>query len=121
LGPEGVTASGQIEDAVAELATARLAIVPLQAGSGTRLKILEAWQARTPVVSTRLGAEGLPVEDGLHLRLADSPEEFAQAICALWSEHPARQRLATAGEKLLNARFTWPAIWAGLDHSGALY
>ena len=54
---------GEVEDAVAELARAEVAIVPLLAGSGTRLKILEAWSAGTPVVSTSIGAEGLPVCD----------------------------------------------------------
>ena len=50
---------GAVDDAVAELARCRTAVVPLLAGSGTRLKILEAWAAGLPVVSTRIGAEGL--------------------------------------------------------------
>ena len=52
---------GPVDDAVRELARARVAVVPLLAGSGTRLKILEAWAAGLPVVSTTIGAEGLPV------------------------------------------------------------
>ena len=55
---------GPVQDAVCELARSRVAVVPLLSGSGTRLKILEAWAAGLPVVSTTLGAEGLPVRDG---------------------------------------------------------
>ncbi len=59
------------------MARAEVAIVPLLTGSGTRLKILEAWSAGTPVVSTSIGAEGLPVRDAEHLLLADGAEAFA--------------------------------------------
>ena len=60
-----------------ELARADIAVVPLRIGSGTRLKILESFAHRIPVVSTTVGADGLDVEDGVHLLLADRPEEFA--------------------------------------------
>ena len=63
--------TGFVDDAVAVLAQSQVAIVPLLAGSGTRIKILEAWAARTPVVSTPLGAEGLECRDREHLLLAD--------------------------------------------------
>ena len=63
-----------------ELARADLAVVPLRIGSGTRLKILESFAHRIPVVSTTIGADGLDVEDGVHLLLADRPEEFAQRL-----------------------------------------
>ena len=111
----GITASGPVEDALAELATARIAIVPLRAGSGTRLKILEAWQAGTPVVSTTMGAEGLPVSEDNELVLANTAEAFRAAIRALWNDEPRRRRLAQAGHRLLNQRYLWPAAWAQLD------
>ncbi len=63
--------TGFVEDAVAVIAQAQVAVVPLLAGSGTRIKILEAWAAGTPVVSTTLGAEGLEFHDREHLVLAD--------------------------------------------------
>ena len=71
---------GPVEDAVLELARARVAIVPLRAGSGTRFKILEAWVAGRAVVSTTIGAEGLGAVDGEHLLLGDTPERFAEAF-----------------------------------------
>ncbi len=60
-----------------------MAVVPVRYGGGTRVKILESFAHRVPVVSTRLGAEGLEVEDGVHLLLADGPEDFAAATVRL--------------------------------------
>jgi len=65
-GLDRVEMTGAVEDAFAEIARGAVAVVPLLAGSGTRVKILEAWAAGTPVVSTRIGAEGLPGRDGEH-------------------------------------------------------
>jgi polysaccharide biosynthesis protein PslH len=65
---------GPVDDALAELAHSKIAVVPLLSGSGTRVKIIEAWAAGVPVVSTTLGAEGLGAVDGTHVMLADSPE-----------------------------------------------
>ena len=89
-GDSRIEVSGEVEDAVRELAKAEVAVVPLLAGSGTRLKILEAWAAGTPVVSTTIGAEGLPVRDGQHLLLADGAcavrRRGGEAIGVLWFE-----------------------------------
>ena len=62
---------GGVDDAIAEIARARVCIVPLLSGSGTRFKILEAWAAERAVVSTRIGAEGLGARNGEHLLLAE--------------------------------------------------
>ncbi len=82
-GDPRIELSGPVEDAVAELARAQVAVVPLLAGSGTRFKILEAWAAALPVVSTTIGAEGLPVRDGEHMLLADTAAAFAEAVSRL--------------------------------------
>ena len=71
-----IRVTGFVEDAVAVIAQAQVAVVPLLAGSGTRIKILEAWAAGTPVVSTTLGAEGLEYRDREHLVLADDAREL---------------------------------------------
>jgi len=70
-----------------------LCIVPLRAGSGTRIKILEAFSFRRPVVSTPLGAEGLAVTDGEHLLLADEPEAMARACLTLLKDRERRDRM----------------------------
>jgi glycosyltransferase involved in cell wall biosynthesis len=110
-----IEVTGSVEDAVAELARSRVAVAPLLAGSGTRLKILEAWAAGVPVVSTRLGAEGLGVRDGEHLLLADGAAEFAAAVSRLLACTDTRARLAERGRLLLEKEFTWAAAWRRLD------
>ena len=114
-GDERIEVRGPVTDAIAELARAKIAVVPLLSGSGTRLKILEAWAAALPVVSTTLGAEGLPVQDGCHLLLADAPEAFADAISRLLECGDLRQKLGEAGRHLLEESFTWPQAWKNLN------
>lgn len=113
-GDERIEVIGEVEDAVTELARAEVAIVPLLAGSGTRLKILEAWSAGTPVVSTSIGAEGLPVTDAKHLLLADRAEAFTQAVSRLLACRELQERLASAGRLLLEKEFTWEKAWGRL-------
>ena len=76
---------------------------------------MEAWAAGLPVVSTTLGAEGLPVCDGQHLLLADHPEAFVDAVSALLSSVDLRRRLGEAGRCLLEREFTWEAAWNRLN------
>src|SRR6185369_10752547 len=77
-GEVGIECTGPVDDAIPHLAAAKVAVVPILSGSGTRLKIIEAWAAGTAVVSTRLGAEGLPALDGRNILLADGKENFSQ-------------------------------------------
>lgn len=106
---------GPVDDAVSELARSQVAVAPILAGSGTRLKILEAWAAGVPVVSTTLGAEGLPVRSGEHLLLADSRVEFARAVSELLQDENLRVKLAAAGRRLVEKEFTWESAWKTLD------
>ena len=106
---------GPVEDAVSELARSRVAVAPLLAGSGTRLKILEAWAAGVPVVSTTLGAEGLGARDGEHLLLADGAADFTLAVSRLLACTNTRASLAIGGRLLLEKEFTWAAAWRRLD------
>jgi glycosyltransferase involved in cell wall biosynthesis len=73
--------------------------IPLRAGSGTRIKILEAWAAGVPVVSSRTGAEGLPYTDGRDLILAESPAEFARALLRVRSDAALAEGLAEEGRR----------------------
>jgi glycosyltransferase involved in cell wall biosynthesis len=104
-----------VDDAISELARSRVAVVPLLTGSGTRLKILEAWAAGLPVVSTALGVEGLPVRDGETALLADSAEAFAAAVTRLLTCKELRQEIGSAGRLLLEKEFTWETAWKKLD------
>ena len=106
---------GPVENAVAELAKSRIAVVPLLSGSGTRLKILEAWAAGLPVVSTTIGAEGLPITDGQTAILANGGDDFASAVTRLLTCTELRSALGKAGRLLLDKEFTWATAWAQLD------
>lgn len=107
--------TGPVPDLVPEIAAAKVAIVPLHAGSGTRVKILEAWRAGTAVVSTPIGAEGLPQEGVV---LAANPIDFAGAISTLLEDERRRHHLEGCGFNLLEAEFTWEAGWKCLERLG---
>ena len=94
--PPGITLVGQVPDITTELARADVVIVPIRFGSGTRVKIIEAFAHRIPVVSTTMGAEGLGVEHGQQLLLADTTEDLASACAALLAKRPLRDRLVEA-------------------------
>jgi len=113
-GDDRIILKGAVDDAVAEIAQAKIAVVPLRSGSGTRFKILEAWAAARAVVSTTIGAEGLGARDGEHLLIADTAEEFAAAIERLLKDDALRSRLGESGRALYLERFTWPAAWKTL-------
>ena len=114
-GDERIQVTGPVDDAITELARAQVGVAPILAGSGTRLKILEAWGAGLPVVSTTLGAEGLPAKDGEHLLLADGGEPFARAVNRLLQDSKLRERLGCAGRVLLENQFTWEKAWQCLE------
>jgi glycosyltransferase involved in cell wall biosynthesis len=116
-GNPSIEATGPVEDALAELARIRLAVVPLRAGSGTRVKILEAWAAGRAVVSTRIGAEGLPAVHGENLLLADSPADMVEQICALLANEELRRRLGRAGRRAVEQSFCWPVAWRALEEN----
>jgi len=113
-GDSRIQLSGSVSDAIPVLARAKVAVVPLLAGSGTRIKILEAWAAGVPVVSTPLGAEGLPARDSQHLLLAGDPRAFADAVSSLLADPLLRRRIGQAGRYLFECEFTWQAAWKAL-------
>ncbi len=100
-----IRVTGTVEDVRPYYAEAFAVIVPLRVGSGTRLKILEAMAAGVPVVSTRLGAEGIGAQPGRDLLIADSPGEMIAALDALTAER--RASLAEAGRKLVEQTYDW--------------
>jgi hypothetical protein len=103
--PPAVVVVGHVPDIGVELARADLIVVPILFGSGTRIKILEAFAQRIPVVSTTLGAEGLGVEDGHHLLIGDDPESIASACARLLTDPALRERLVSNAYVLYLAEF----------------
>jgi glycosyltransferase involved in cell wall biosynthesis len=89
--------------------------VPLLSGSGTRIKIFEAMAMGKAVVSTTLGAEGLPVRHGDNIILADDPADFARQVVALLADPARREKLGRAARKLVEENYGWPAVVARFD------
>jgi len=92
-------------------------IVPLRIGGGTRLKIFEAMAMGKAIVSTTVGAEGLPVNDGEHLVLADEPSAFADAVVSLLRDVGRRRSLETAARALVVDRYDWSAVAGALERA----
>jgi glycosyltransferase involved in cell wall biosynthesis len=109
-----IEVTGTVEDVRPYYREAVVAIVPLRIGGGSRLKILEAMAAGVPVVSTSLGAEGLAVNNGRDVLLADAPGEFSRAVLDMIEDGPARDKLVTAARALVHTRYDWSTIGQGL-------
>lgn len=110
LSSTSVEITGQVDDVRPYLSKARVAVVPLWSGGGTRLKILEAFAAGRPVVSTTIGAEGIDARDGEHLLLADTPDAFAEAVVRLFNDDALAASLGSAGRQLVEERYGWEEI-----------
>jgi polysaccharide biosynthesis protein PslH len=112
--------TGPVEDPIHEIARGLASFVPIRAGSGTRIKILEAFAAGTPVISTPLGAEGLEVTHGEEILIADSKEAWTHHIQEVWDSHRLRTKLSCNARRRFEVAYTWEAAWNQLDSSGLL-
>lgn len=105
-----ITVTGYVPDILPYFGGADVYIVPLRVGGGTRLKVLEAQATGLPMVSTRLGAEGIDLVDGEHALLADTPSAFAEASVRLLNDAALRQRLRSQARALAEERYDWRRI-----------
>jgi len=105
-----ILVTGTVEDVRPFYRSALASVVPLRVGGGTRLKVLEAMAAGTPVVSTALGAEGLAVTPGKDILIADSPAALADAIASLQAASPLWRTLATNGRRLVQEKYDWSVV-----------
>jgi polysaccharide biosynthesis protein PslH len=116
-GPAGVELTGFVPDPSALLSETAAFIVPLQAGGGMRVKILDAWSRGLPVISTTIGAEGLLARDGENLLLADTPESFARAVIRVLRGPLLGARLAEGGRRTVEASYDWRRIYHAWDEA----
>jgi len=114
-GQDGIEVTGRVDDVRPHMARASVYIVPLRIGGGTRLKIFEAMAMGKAVVSTTVGAEGLPVRAGSDIVIADEPARFAQAVLHLLRHEAERRRIGAAGRELVRRRHDWSAVARDLE------
>src|SRR5207247_2209260 len=105
-GLPGVEVAGAVPSMLPHLAEAAALAVPLTAGGGTRLKILEAFAAGLPVVSTPVGCEGIRADDGGHLLVAEG-DQFPTALGELLSRPDLGARLAARARDLARSLYDW--------------
>ncbi len=110
-----ITVTGRVDDVRPYVNDAAVYVVPLRIGGGTRLKIFEAMAMGKAVVSTTVGAEGLPVENGEHLLLADEPHVFARSVVRLIRDVDRRRALEAAARTLVVDRYDWSAVAGELE------
>ena len=105
-----VTVTGYVNDLIPWYQRSRITVVPLRAGGGTRLKILESMALGRPVVSTSLGCEGLEVSDCEHILVADNPAEFADAVIRLIEDEELYRRMISSARQRVETRYAWAEI-----------
>ena len=107
---KNITRAGNVNDVKSLIGSCDASIVPLWSGGGTRLKILEAMAIGTPVVATTKGAEGLSVENGRHILIADEPGHFAECVIRLLRQHDLRDRLSLNAKKRMQKVYDWQVV-----------
>lgn len=111
IGPDPhISQVGLVPDIRPWIASSMVSLAPLQTGGGTRLKILEAMALHSPVVATSKGAEGLDARSGEHFLVADSPQDFADAVIRLLKDEAFRASITQAAYRLVEERYNWQNV-----------
>jgi sugar transferase (PEP-CTERM/EpsH1 system associated) len=111
LGREpGIEVIGSVNDILPYYQLSKVIVVPLRAGGGTRLKILESMAFGRAVVSTRVGCAGLEVSHGAHLLVADDPRQFADCVVRLLGDDALRTKLTGNARRLVERQYDWPTL-----------
>ncbi|MBO0722349.1 MAG: glycosyltransferase, partial [Blastocatellia bacterium] len=105
-----IVVTGRVDDVRPYIERAAAYVIPLRIGGGTRLKVYEALAMERPLISTTVGAEGLPVSDGEELLLADTPENFAAAVVRVLHDRSLASRLGTRAAATVRERFGWDRV-----------
>jgi sugar transferase (PEP-CTERM/EpsH1 system associated) len=116
----GIEVTGRVDDVRQHIAAADVYVVPLRIGGGTRLKIFEAMSMAKAVVSTSVGAEGLPVTAGRDIIIADEPAVFAEAVVRLIRDRDARTRIEAAARRLVVEKYDWSTVSRDFENALAL-
>jgi glycosyltransferase involved in cell wall biosynthesis len=114
-GVDGIEVLGFVPDVQSVLAETAAFIVPLRAGGGMRVKILDTWCWGLPIISTRIGAEGIAVREGENILLADTAEELAQAVNRVLGDPALATQLRHNGREWIEAKYDWRTTYRAWD------
>jgi len=112
-----ITVTGTVDDIRPYVDKARVYIVPIRIGGGTRIKIYEALAQKKAIISTAIGAEGLPLEDGKHIIIADDPDCFADAVLRLLDDNDLNTRIGENGYSLVNEKYSWEKVAGNISRA----
>jgi glycosyltransferase involved in cell wall biosynthesis len=106
----GVTVEADVEDVSAWYAASNVVVVPIRAGGGMRIKVLEAFAHRRPLVTTSIGAEGVEISDGVHAFVADDADAFAAACARLLDGNGIAPSLTETAYRLVSERYSLDVV-----------
>jgi polysaccharide biosynthesis protein PslH len=114
-GDSGITTTGFVPELDPYFAQSAITIVPVRAGGGMRVRILEAFARAAPVVTTTVGLEGINARHGQDVLVADRPEDFAKSVIDLIQNPELQQRLSTNGRRLVEEQYDWQVVLGELN------
>jgi glycosyltransferase involved in cell wall biosynthesis len=114
-GTHGIEVLGFVPEVETILAETAAFVVPLRAGGGMRVKILDTWSWGLPIVSTGIGAEGIEIRDGENILIADTPETFSAAVLRATNDANLNQRLRQNGRRWVEEKYDWKIIYRAWD------
>jgi glycosyltransferase involved in cell wall biosynthesis len=114
-GQQGIEVLGYVPDVQRLLAETAVFVVPLRAGGGMRVKILDTWSWGLPIVSTGIGAEGIEIRDGENILIADEPATFSAAVQRAVTDRELNQNLRRNGRRWVEEKYNWTSVYQAWD------
>jgi len=114
---DDVIITGFVDDVRPYIDRSSVYVVPLNMGSGTRLKVLEAMSMEIPIVSTSIGCEGIEIKDGENILVRNEPQEFANAVIELMRNKKLSNDLVKEGYELVKTKYDWSVVCKGIDRA----
>jgi len=111
----GIVTTGFVPELDPYFAESAVSVVPVRAGGGMRVRILEMFARAAPVVTTTVGLEGIEACPGEDVLVADSPDEFARAVVNLLQDRELQQKLCSNGRRLVERKYDWQVVLSELD------
>jgi glycosyltransferase involved in cell wall biosynthesis len=113
--PQSIHVTGYVPNLIPYLEQAAVMVVPVRAGGGMRVRILEAFAQGMPTVTTTVGLEGIDAQPGEEILVADTPSDFASAVVQILQDESLQTLLATKGRHLAEERYDWQVVLQEMD------